>query len=74
MMFDNDKLMLCKILLPLGTGTDDAIGRIKDTGMDLEVEDSVGGFLGISITNRANQETGLTAIQLVRAWTKIQMD
>ena len=45
---------------------DDAIGRIKDTGMDLEVEDSVGGFLGISITNRANQETGLKEIQLLQ--------
>jgi hypothetical protein len=33
-----------------------AIQMIKDKGMDLEVEDSVGGFLGISIQRTANDD------------------
>jgi len=39
----------CLFSSPMKRYIDQMIQRIKDCGMDLEVEDSVGGFLGISI-------------------------
>jgi hypothetical protein len=63
-LFISDKVICvvyvddCLFFSPCASDIDESIAAIKERGMDLEVEDSVEGFLGISIKRESNDNNG----------------
>lgn len=63
-LFISDKVICvvyvddCLFFSPCAADIDESLAAIKGRGMDLEVEDSVEGFLGISIKRESNENVG----------------